>query len=103
MVTISMDDFCPVPFPEGLPTVQLERISLAKLLDDDALEASKMFNVCSKEGFFYLNLMDHPKGLRMLEAANVACRTGKESLGTISMGEKQKFKGREQIGIFDTG
>ena len=99
----SMEEFCPVPFPEGLPTIQLERISLAKLLDDDDLEASKLFDVCTKEGFFYLNLTDHPKGLRMLEAANVACRTGKESLGTISMAEKQRYKGREQIGIFDTG
>ena len=83
--------------------MNLQRISLAKLLDDDDVEASKMFDVCTKEGFFYLNLMDHPKGLRMLEAANVACRTGKDSLGTISMAEKQKYKGREQIGIFDTG
>jgi hypothetical protein len=103
MGTTNMEEFCPVPFPEGLPTIQLERISLANLLDDDELEASKMFDVCTREGFFYLNLMDHPKGLRMLEAANVACRTGKESLGTISMAEKQQYKGREHIGIFDTG
>ena len=45
-----MEEFCPVPFPEGLPTIQLERISLAKLLDDDDLEASRLFDVCTKEG-----------------------------------------------------
>lgn len=103
MATTNMDDFCPVPFPEGLATVQLERISLAKLLDSDNVEAVKMFEVCTREGFFYLDLTDHPKGLRMLDAANLACRTGKDTLGTSTMAEKQEYKGREQVGIFDTG
>ncbi|KAL8901140.1 MAG: hypothetical protein Q9207_005343 [Kuettlingeria erythrocarpa] len=98
-----MDDFCPVPFPAGLSKIQLEKISLAKLLAGDDEEAHKMFKACTREGFFYLSLMDHPKGIKMMEAASVACRTGKESLGTISMDEKPQYKGREQIGIFDTG
>ncbi|KAK8031935.1 hypothetical protein PG990_001669 [Apiospora arundinis] len=46
------------PFPSGLPTVQLETISLAKLLARDEAEQSRVFEICKGRGFFYLDLED---------------------------------------------
>jgi hypothetical protein len=107
MTTLSMmdmvDEFCPVPFPENLPVIELEKISFAKLLNNDEAEAHRVFEICTREGFFYLDLMDHPKGIKLMEAASLACRTGKESLGSISMEEKRKYKALAHVGIIDAG
>ncbi|KAI0451360.1 hypothetical protein F5B21DRAFT_487262 [Xylaria acuta] len=44
-------------FPDGFPTVQLETISLAKLLvGQDAAEQDRVFEICKGRGFFYLDL-----------------------------------------------
>ncbi|KAI1637827.1 hypothetical protein F4809DRAFT_649626 [Biscogniauxia mediterranea] len=43
-------------FPEGFPTVELQTISLAKLLSGDAVEQERVFRECKGRGFFYLEL-----------------------------------------------
>ena len=103
MNTLNIDEFCPAPFPEGLPTIKLEKISLNKLLNGDDAEACKLFETCTRTGFFYLNMMDHPTGKKMLEDACVVCRAGKDVFTNLSMDEKRTFKTRTCVGVFDRG
>lgn len=99
------NEYTPVPFPEGLPEIKLQQISLAKLLSDDAEEANRVFDICTKEGFFYLDLQDHPKGLRFLNGAHLVHDIGKNVFNNVSMEEKYKFEPRAsyETGLLDTG
>ncbi len=97
-------NFYPEPFPEGLPTFNLERISLAKLIDDDQEEAERLFKICTHEGFCYIDLMDHPKGLRLLEDAHLVHGIGKDVFSNTSMAEKFSFKSPDPSKeLIDTG
>lgn len=98
-----MDDFVPVPFPNNVPTIELEKISIAKLLSDDQSECHKIFEICGSTGFFYLNMMDHPKGRQLWEDACHACRVGKQVLPERTIEEKKTYKTRDRVGIFDKG
>ncbi len=69
---IDMSDLYPAPFPEDVPTVKLETISLAKLIANDEDEARRLFENCKDPGFFNLDLTDHPDGVQLLKDA-VAC------------------------------
>ena len=63
-------DFYPEPFPEGLFTIELGQISLAKLLEDDQHGAERLFKACTHGGFCYIDLTSHPKGVRLFEDAH---------------------------------
>jgi isopenicillin N synthase-like dioxygenase len=97
-------EFYPVPFPEGLPTIDLPRLSLAKLLNGDKDQSFGLFDICTKEGFFYLDLTDHPKGMRLLDDAHQVHRIAK-SIFDLPMAEKYTFKprGSYETGLLDTG
>lgn len=105
MAANDTSEYTPVPFPEGLPEIKLQRISLAKLLNDDVEEAARVFDICTKEGFFYLDLEDHPKGLRFLNNAHLVHDIGKRAFNSVSMEEKYKFEPRAsyETGLLDTG
>lgn len=97
-------DYFPEPFPEGLPVVHLERISLAKLMDDDEKESERLFDICCNEGFCYVDLTSHPQGIKLTEEADSIHQVGKEIFATTSMMDKNTFKERpEDVGVFDTG
>ena len=97
-------DFYPEPFPEGLPTVDLKRISLGKLLEDDKEEAERLFKICTHEGFCYIDLMDRDIGVRLLEDAHLVHQMGKDICDNTSMTDKYSFKLREtDVGLLDTG
>lgn len=44
------------PFPSDVPSVKLESISLAQLEKGDEALEDKLFQICKKRGFFYLDL-----------------------------------------------
>ncbi|KAF2085359.1 Clavaminate synthase-like protein, partial [Saccharata proteae CBS 121410] len=44
------------PFPSDVPTAPLLRISLAKLLQEDADELDRLWQACCDLGFFYIDL-----------------------------------------------
>lgn len=98
-----MESFVPAPFPDDVPTIQLEKISLNKLLTRDQTECHKIFEICASTGFFYLDMMDHPKGKKLWEDACLACRVGKDVLPSHSIEEKKSYKPRDRVGIFDKG
>ena len=89
--------------PESVPTIELPKISLAKLLNGDEEEARTVFNICTRTGFFYLNLMDHPKGHKLWESACAARQIGQDVMSTLSMEEKDTFLRRPEVGILDRG
>lgn len=103
MDTFNMNEFYPAPFPDDVPIVNLEKISLNKLLNGDADEAHKMFEICTTRGFFYLDMTDHPKGQKLLKDACVTCQAGKEILPNHSIEEKSTYKSRPRLGVFDMG
>ena len=97
------EEFYPVPFPEGLPTIELPEVSLEKILADVEAECQKMYGICTDGGFFHLNMMDHPKGVKFLDDAHELHRMGKEYLTTNSVEVKKQFKTRENVTHLDSG
>lgn len=97
-------DFYPEPFPSNLPTLNLERIDLAKLLNNDQNEAQRLFGACTTQGFCYLDLTTHPTGIKLMESAQQVHQVGKVACANTSIGEKREFKTRPpESGSLDTG
>lgn len=55
-------------FPQHVPVMDLPRISLAKLANDDG-ESAQLFRACKETGFFLLDLRDTDEGETMLNDA----------------------------------
>jgi hypothetical protein len=102
-VPFDPSDFKAVPLPQGLPTIDLPKISIAKLLDGDAEEAKRVYDISTRTGFFYLNLMDHPTGRKLWENACIARNIGQKLMSTLTMEEKDSFLRRPEVGILDRG
>jgi isopenicillin N synthase-like dioxygenase len=95
--------FYPEPFPDGLPVINLARISLAKLLEGDEEEAALLFEVCKDKGFCYLDLRTHEKGIKLMKQAEQMHQAAKEFF-SAPVSEKRKFKTRPpETGLLDTG
>ena len=92
-----------VPFPEGYPTIDLPQISLRKLLENDKSEFESVWNICKSIGFFYLDLTDHPQGVKLWNDGVDVCGVGQETLAKLSMKEKVSYKARDKVGVFDMG
>ena len=91
------------PFPEGLPEIDLPRISLKGLLERDPGETDKIFDICRSTGFFYLSLQDHDQGRELWKEARDVCRVGMNVLPNESMETKLAYKARDRAGVFDMG
>ncbi|KAI1336004.1 Clavaminate synthase-like protein [Xylariaceae sp. FL0016] len=79
-------------FPEGFPTVELQTISLAKLLSSAAEEEEgRVFEICKGRGFFYLDLAGCAPGAAIAEGAEAIARVG-EDVFRLPMEEKVKYK-----------
>jgi hypothetical protein len=92
-----------VPFPDGYPTIELPQISLNRLLEGDQGEIERIWSICKSTGFFYLNLTDHPQGIKLWNDGVEACEVGQATLGKLPMKEKLAYKARERLGVFDMG
>lgn len=44
------------PFPDKVPTAPLLRLDLQKLIHEDADESRRLWDACTKLGFFYLDI-----------------------------------------------
>lgn len=76
------------PFPDGIETAPLLRLSLAKLLDNNAEEIQRLARACEDLGFFYLDLRG--PGDSLLEEADSLFKVG-EDLYDLPLEEKQKY------------
>lgn len=77
-------------FPDDLPTVPLEVISLKKLLADDESEQQRVFEICKGRGFFYLELADTDSGETILHGADDMARLA-EDIFRLPQEEKLKY------------
>ncbi|KAI0832267.1 putative oxidoreductase [Hypoxylon sp. FL0890] len=79
------------PFPDNVPTVDLQTISLSKLLAHDAAEQDRVFEACVGRGFFYLALAGSEAGETILSGADQIALTG-ERVFKLPLEEKTKYK-----------
>lgn len=79
-------------FPEGaeFPCVELQTISLQKLLDHDAAEEDRVFEICKGRGFFYLDLAGPQSGETIRKGSEQIARIGAETMA-LPMEEKMKY------------
>lgn len=91
IATADLDQFYPVPFPKDVPTVNLKKISLQKLLEGDANEGQELFKVLSNEGFFYLNLTPHELGRQFLDESNQLHHIAADVFNNVPMIDKLAF------------
>ncbi|KAK3705735.1 hypothetical protein LTR37_013178 [Vermiconidia calcicola] len=89
------------PFPDSpeFSSVQLETISLQKLIDHDTTEEDRVFEACKGRGFFYLDLAGPESGETILKGAGEIAQVG-ERFMALPADEKMKFtpKNKELFG-----
>jgi hypothetical protein len=92
IATADLDEqYYPVPFPKDVPTANLKKISLQKLLDGDEKEGKDLFTVLSNEGFFYLDLTPHELGRKFLDESNQLHHIAADVFNNVPMKEKLAF------------
>ena len=84
-------------FPDSpeFPTVELQTISLQKLIDHDQTEEGRVFEACKGRGFFYLELAGPEPGETLLKGSEEIVRVG-ERFMALPMEEKMKFTPRHR-------
>lgn len=94
-----------VPFPDDVLTIELEIISLAKLIARDQKESQRIFELSKNTGFFNLDLRDHTDGLALLQDVDDCYRLTKRLFKSLSYEQKQEFQTRlgAGAGILDMG
>lgn len=91
------------PFPSSpadeFPTVPLKTISLRKLLENDAAEQKRVFEICKARGFFYLELAGCELGETVKNGADEVAKVA-ESAFKLPADEKIQyaFKGGDLFG-----
>ncbi|KAI2468475.1 putative oxidoreductase [Annulohypoxylon bovei var. microspora] len=79
------------PFPEDIPAVELQTITLSKLLEEDPAEQDRVFKACVGRGFFYLALDGCETGETILRGADQIAITG-ERVFKLPFEEKMRYK-----------
>ncbi|KAI1206065.1 putative oxidoreductase [Annulohypoxylon truncatum] len=79
------------PFPEDVPTVELQSISLLKILEGDTVERDRVYEACVDRGFFYLELNGSETGETILRGADQIASTG-ERVFKLPLEEKMRYK-----------
>ena len=80
------------PFPEGeeFPCVELQTISLQKLVEYDAAEEDRVFEICKGRGFFYLDLAGPESGETIRRGCEQIGHVGAQTMA-LPMEEKLKY------------
>ena len=88
------DQYPPFPNSPEFKTVDLQTISLKKLLSEDATEQDRVFEACKTRGFFYLELGDCDSGETILKGADDICGMAEEVF-KLPMEVKEEQRMRE--------
>ncbi|KAH8817119.1 hypothetical protein F5884DRAFT_778492 [Xylogone sp. PMI_703] len=102
MAQAKADHYWPEPFPDNVPVIELESISLEKLINQDSEESSRLFRICTNLGFCYLDLTTHEKGLELINYAHSLHDVAQTVFLDTPMEVKKEFKTRS-AGRLDTG
>ncbi len=77
-------------FPENIAVAELSRLSLWKLLENDAHESEELFRACKETGFFLLDLTASNAGETVLNDADNAFKISRE-IFDIDQEEQAKY------------
>ena len=83
-------EYPPFPESEEFPCVDLQTISLQKLLDHDSTEEDRVFEACKGRGVFYLALGGPEEGETILKGSEEIARVG-ERFMAMPVEEKMKY------------
>lgn len=86
----SPDQYPPFPDNPEFPVVELQIISLQKLLNHDVSEESRVFEACKGRGFFYLELAGPQAGETILTGSEEIARVG-ERFMALPEDEKMQY------------
>ena len=78
------------PFPNDVPTFELQRLELRKLLSGDETESKALFEACTSLGFFLLDLRGCSDGETLLKETEAGFNISREFYAS-SDEEKSKF------------
>jgi len=78
------------PFPSDVPTAQLSKISLRKLLSANGAELEALYKSYKISGFFLLDLSATPHGEEILQDVAKAFEMA-EALFKLDLEEKMKY------------
>lgn len=84
------DRYPPFPDDPQFPCVELQTISLQKLLNHDAAEEDRVFEICKGRGFFYLDLAGPESGEIIRKGSEEIARVGAETMA-LPIEEKLKY------------
>ena len=77
-VEFTPETYPPFPASPEFKTVNLETISLVKLLAEDAKEQDRVFEACKTRGFFYLELGGCERGETRWWRADEVCHMSED-------------------------
>ena len=87
------EKYPPFPASPEFKTVDLQTISLKKLLSEDATEQDRVFEACKTRGFFYLELGGCEGGETILKGADDICRMAEDVFKLpMEVKEEQRMK-----------
>lgn len=98
-----VEDFYPAEYPSSVPTIELEKVSLSLLINQDMDEAERLLKICRTIGFFYLDMLDHPMGRQLWRSACKLHHLGRDRFRDTPLEEKMKYKTRPGVRVFDRG
>ena len=78
------------PFPNDVPTVELQRLKLSKLLSGHEAESKVLFDGCTGPGFFLLDLRGCTEGETLLKETEAVFDISQEFYA-LSDEEKSRF------------
>ena len=78
------------PFPNDVPTAQLSKVSLRKLMSADDAESDVLYESCKTSGFFLLDMTATPEGEDILQDVAKAFDMA-ETLFEMATEEKMKY------------
>jgi len=90
MPTVRAFDAVP-PFPDDVPVYELPRLSLRKLMADDSLQSSALFETFRTHGFALLDLQGCAEGETLLEEAEKMFDITREVTLELDLEEKMKY------------
>lgn len=93
------------PFPSDVPTAPIARISLSKLLANDASESASALEACRTHGFFYLGLHSTPLGESLIQESEKLLQLSQRAFD-LPLEEKTKhalIKGVSLFGYKEAG
>jgi len=93
-VEFTPETYPPFPASPEFKTVNLETISLVKLLAEDAQEQDRVFEACKTRGFFYLELAGCERGETILKGADEICHMA-EDFFKLPLAEKEAQRMQE--------